>query len=179
MHGSEKSTLSVSIWCISKTKRNRNESQCTLNRVGFTGPAGLASSAHGSMFGVVMVLAVKTQLPASWLMSQAGPASQTQGWNLLKMLTLAQVPVELELVLKLWAQVPVELELVLKLWAQVPMELELVSKLWAQVTVVLVGLDQGNARGYAPLQKGMWAYPELEWDGPLSPACCPLLLVLG
>ena len=165
MHGSEKSTLSVSIWCISKTKRNRNESQCTLNRVGFTGPAGLASSAHGSMFGVVMVLAVKTQLPASWLMSQAGPASQTQGWNLLKMLTLAQVPVELELVLKLWAQVP--------------MELELVSKLWAQVTVVLVGLDQWNARGYAPLQTGMWAYPELEWDGPLSPACCPLLLVLG
>ena len=165
MHDSERSTLSVSIWCISKTKRNRNESQCTLNRVGFTGPAGLASSAHGSMFGVVMVLAVKTQLPASWLMSQAGPASQTQGWNLLKMLTLAQVPVELELVLKLWAQVP--------------MELELVSKLWAQVTVVLVGLDQGNARGYAPLQKGMWAYPELEWDGPLSPACCPLLLVLG
>ena len=151
MHGSEKSTLSVSIWCISKTKRNRNESQCTLNRVGFTGPAGLASSAHGSMFGVVMVLAVKTQLPASWLMSQAGPASQTQGWNLLKMLTLAQVPVELELVLKLWAQ----------------------------VTVVLVGLDQGSARGYAPLQTGMWAYPELEWDGPLSPACCPLLLVLG
>ncbi|WP_419593681.1 hypothetical protein [Thiolapillus sp.] len=138
-------------------------------------------------------MAVKTQLPASWLMSQAGPASQTQGWNLLKMLTLAQVPVELELVLKLWAQVPVELELVLKLWAQVPMELELVSKLWAQVpvelelvlklwaqvTVVLVGLDQGNARGYAPLQTGMWAYPELEWDGPLSPACCPLLLVLG
>ena len=151
MHGSEKSTLSVSIWCISKTKRNRNESQCTLNRVGFTGPAGLASSAHGSMFGVVMVLAVKTQLPASWLMSQAGPASQTQGWNLLKMLTLAQVPVELELVLKLWAQ----------------------------VTVVLVGLDQGSARGYAPLQTGMWAYPELEWDGPLSPACCPHLLVLG
>ena len=165
MHGSEKSTLSVSIWCISKTKRNRNESQSTLNRMGFTGPAGLASSAHGSMFGVVMVLAVKTQLPASWLMSQAGPASQTQGWNLLKMLTLAQVPVELELVLKLWAQVPVELELVLTLWAQ--------------VTVVLVGLDQGNARGYAPLQTGMWAYPELEWDGPLSPACCPLLLVLG
>ena len=151
MHGSEKSTLSVSIWCISKTKRNRNESQCTQNRMGFTGPAGLASSSHGSMFGVVMVLAVKTQLPASWLMSQAGPASQTQGWNPLKMLTLAQVPVELELVLKLWAQ----------------------------VTVVLVGLDQGSARGYAPLQTGMWAYPELEWDGPLSPACCPLLLVLG
>ena len=165
MHDSERSTLSVSIWCISKTKRNRNESQCTQNRMGFTDPAGLASSAHGSMFGVVMVLAVKTQLPASWLMSQAGPASQTQGWNPLKMLTLAQVPVELELVLKLWAQVPVELELVLKLWAQ--------------VTVVLVGLDQGNARGYAPLQTGMWAYPELEWDGPLSPACCPHLLVLG
>ncbi|WP_419583850.1 hypothetical protein, partial [Thiolapillus sp.] len=99
-------------------------------------------------------------------MSQAGPALQTQGWNLLTMLTLAQVPVELELVLKLWAQVPVELELVLKLWAQVPVELELVLKLWAQVTVVLVGLDQGSARGYAPLQTGMWAYPKLEWDGP-------------
>ena len=74
-------------------------------------------------------------------MSQAGPASPTQDWNPLYMLTLVQVLLELELVLKLWAQ----------------------------VTVALVELDQGSARGYTPLRMGLWAYPELEWDGPLSP----------
>ena len=62
---------------------------------------------------------------------------------------------------------------------QVLLELELVLKLWAQVTVALVGLDQGSAQGYAPQHTGLWAYLELEWVGPLSPACCPLLLVLG
>ena len=62
---------------------------------------------------------------------------------------------------------------------QVPLELELVLKLWAQVTVVLVRLDQGSALGQSPLHAGLWAYPELEWDGPMSHACCPLLLVLG
>ena len=59
------------------------------------------------------------------------------------------------------------------------LELELVLKLWAQVTVVLVRLDQGSVWGYAPLHMGLWAYRELDWDGPLSHACCPLLLVLG
>ena len=61
---------------------------------------------------------------------------------------------------------------------QVPLELELVLKLGAQVTVILVRLDQGSARGYAPLHTGLWACPELDWNGPLSPACC-FLLVLG
>ena len=84
-------------------------------------------------------------------MTQAEEASQTQDWNPLEMLTLVQVPLELELVLKLWAQ----------------------------VTVALVGFVQGSLQGYGPLHTGLWAYPELEWDGPLSPACCPLLLVLG
>ena len=101
-------------------RRNRNESLCTLNGTSFTGPAGLAVSAHGSVAGVVVVSAVKAQLQASWLMLQAGPASQTQDWNPLEMLTLVQVPLELELVLKLWAQ----------------------------VTVILLRLDHGSARGY-------------------------------
>ena len=82
-----------------KPRRNRNESLCTLNGTSFTGPARLAVSTHGSIAGVVVVSAAKAQLQASWLMSQAGLASQTQDWNPLEMLTLVQVPLELELVL--------------------------------------------------------------------------------
>ena len=37
-----------------------------------------------------------------------------------------------------------------------------------------------STRGYASLRStGMWASPGLDWDGPLSPACCPFLPVLG
>ena len=70
-----------------KPRRNRNESPCTLNGTSFTGPARLAVSTYGSIAGVVVVSAAKAHLQASWLMSQAGLASQTQDWNPLEMLT--------------------------------------------------------------------------------------------
>ena len=57
--------------------------------------------------------------------------------------------------------------------------LTLVLKLWAQVTVALVGFDQGSLQGYVPLHTGLWACPELDWDGLLSHACRPPILMLG
>ena len=66
-----------------------NEGQCALNGTSFIGPAWLDVSAHGSIARVVVVSAVKAQLQTSWLVSQAGLASQTQDWNSLEMLTTA------------------------------------------------------------------------------------------
>ena len=80
-------------------------------RTSFT---GLAVSARWSITRVVVVWAVKVQLQAD----VAGRRGITDTG--LEMLTLVQVPLELELVLKLWAQ----------------------------VTVILLRLDHGSARGY-------------------------------
>ena len=83
---------------------------------------------------------MKVQLQASWLMSQAGPASQMQEWNPLQMLTGA-------------------------------------GTAGTGTGVEAVGTGDNCSSEVGPRECA--AYQELEWDGPLSHASRPLLLVLG